>query len=251
MNTSTCTIIVGMPRTATTVFIEGLGQHKDVAACGELFSLAEESDRQYFHNLGGFGGQCWNPGDDAWEYLDRLTREAADQGKKFVFKLLDIHSPPAWAWAEHRGVNLIYLRRDNPLECLVSERFALATGKWHAYGPKQVSGAQEAMDKVGPLHIEEIDVIRWLHRDELLTARSLRWSGKSLVVEYSYLSLLFEESVREALDFINLGPVPVNATQRRISRQPLWETVANYADLRAWAKGTFCQRCFPEPTTTA
>lgn len=251
MNTSICTIIVGLPRTATTVFIEGLGQHDDVAACGELFSLAEESDRQYFHTLGGFSGKCWSPGDNAWEYLDRLLNEAANKDKKFVFKLLDIHCAEAWGWAVARGVNLVYLRRDNPLECLVSERFAEATGKWHVYGPVQEAVAREAAAKAGPLNIAEADVIRWLHRDELLTARSLRWPGKSLVVEYSYLSHLFEESVQEVLDFMGLEPVLVKATQRRISHRPLWDTVANYADLRAWAQGTFCQRCFPDPTTTA
>lgn len=234
------------------MLIDILSQHPQLIAADELFSWGE-SARHHFH-FKAFGNDKYfrddAPDDPAGTpaelYIADIEAHAEKQGKRIAFKLLDFQSPEVWDMlTPSHHTTVIYLKRDIPLEGLVSEKMGHKTGIWHAQNIEELVEARSGEERAGPIYIEPAEYLAWLRRIEQLEER-LRIVPNLIQMNYSFLTSMLALAQHEI--FLRLG-VDHNHVSilryNKIADKPIWRRVLNYRQLESFLSNTAYRNTLP------
>ncbi len=225
---------MGLPRSATTLVCEALWQHPRILAFGEIFHHAE-AERLRCHQLGA-GESRFYPGPDGLDaYLAHLCALARAKGKDWLsFKLMDYQEPKLWRLlAADPSFRLVYTKRDNPLEALVSSEIGRRTNVWHAR-------REEQRDRVKDVRVsisceQAADHFR---RDRAFEGRLHALPNPVLTLRYSLIARDFPGAMRAVFEFLHLPAAEVRPMQMKVAQKSLPERVVNFDELRARFAGT-------------
>jgi LPS sulfotransferase NodH len=162
------------------------------------------------------------------------------------FKIFYYHArsaawQPIWSYlVEQRDLHVIHVKRANILRTHLSRKRAALTQKWMDMDGQPAATAQIPLDYAECLHDFE-QTRRWEQEyDELFTHHP------KLDVVYEELAADLPAMVDRVQAFLGLPRIPLTPKTHRQSRQPLAESVANFADLRARFAGTSWSHFFDE-----
>jgi LPS sulfotransferase NodH len=235
-------VIVGMPRTGSTLLLTGLGQHPEITGFGELFhELASERTGSHAFIRNGRKVFFDAERDDAIEFLKEKVFPAARPGSKAVgFKLfLEMVRCPgtekllARLKAELPDLRVIHIVRRNYLEVLVSRKVATATKRWIEYIGQKGSDDQ-ARVRVEPERAR-IFFSRMKEADRIF--ESVFSGANYLKLEYSALSADFPGEMDHVYEFLGVAPFRAAVMVRKQISQPMSQVVENYDELRR----VFCE----------
>lgn len=227
-------VVVGMPRSATTLVCEALGQHPSILAFGELFHHKEQ-ERLYFHSSVA-GDEVFYRGPSQLErYLVHLRSVAARKSRPWLaFKLMDYQEAKLWRMFEGDPTfRLIYTKRDNPLEALVSTEVGQRTQVWHARNETERGVAGEAR-----VIIPYEQALEHFQRADGFEERLRTLRNPVFAVSYNRIAENFSETMQDVFAFLDLPRSEVRPTQLKIARETLRQRVVNYDDLSARFAGT-------------
>lgn len=227
-------IIVGSPRSGSTLLQTLLNSHPNIVCMHELFRPNGSSSvfrRHYF----GSRRKLLELRDRAPEqFLQHVLYSRQPLWVRAVgFKALWIH-PAAetrervWcALGELPDLNVLWINR-NAVRCAVSLYAAWNTGAW------------AGKENNGKFAIDPARVVKWLtHNQECreLACRSLRNSG-TLEVQYEHLATDPDGQIRRILKFLDVPYRPVLSPLKKQITKPLHEIVVNYEELEAALRDT-------------
>ena len=231
-------IILGTPRSGSTVLANALADHPDVLMYGELFHQypkrrADEASRR---TLGAgvprkpsFGMPACADSDDGATYVGRILSQRS-YARAVGFKLFTHHARTgtvATLWrhlAELDDLVVIDLRRDL-LACAVSDARAWATDVWHS-----AHAVEPAPITVDPAACEQF-IKRCLQYEPLVA--SLRNKASSVRVQYAELEHDFAATLAKVEAALGIEPLHLAPRLAKIARKPLRDDVANWDDLVA------------------
>lgn len=233
--------VVGLPRSATTLVCEGLGQHPCILAFGEIFHH-EEAERLRSHQLA-TGESAFYPGPAGLDaYLAHLAALACARGRDWVsFKLMDYQEPKLWRLlAADAAFRLIYTKRDNPLEALLSSEIGHLTNVWHARHQEQIERVRDVR-----VSLRWEKVAEHFRRDRAFEGRLRALPNRILTLRYSRIARDFQGAMREVFDFLGVPPAEVRPMQRKVAQKGLPERIVNFSELRERFAGTEWEVHFP------
>jgi LPS sulfotransferase NodH len=238
---STRFVIVGAPRTGSTLLVKTLNTLDDVRCHGEL--LGPENVRGYED-----GFDLENASKQARDTrLQRLLQERNSDPVGFIARALDGHEAaigfkalyaalldPRWETVvtmllRNPATRFIHLRRENGLRRFISEQILLAGGANH-------SGAGGRGDVTLQVHI---DIDAFLRREAELASQQQVLGAllpKPQVLEISYEALAADTAgmVNRVTAFLGLASASadVKPALSKVGAADLRNTVSNYQELR-------------------
>lgn len=237
-------VIVGMPRTGSTLLATGLDQHPHATCFGELFH-PNEYQRSHVHALlVGDERTYFDPEkEDAIEFLQNNVFCERNAGSTAVgFKLLGEYVSGLGSQRlflrlkqELRDLRIIHIARKNYLDVLISWEVARITKQWVI-----LAGTCEERRTAEPILINEAMAARFfdhLHQMD-------RFHERFFVdcpyhrVPYEELECDYQETMNSAFRFLGLEKHP--ATPRTVQQRvrPTRETILNYDRLASAFAGT-------------
>lgn len=230
-------VVVGMPRTGSTLLLTGLTQHPEIMAFGELFH-AVASERANTHAFTRAGRKIYfdEKHDDAVAFLKREVFPAAKRGSKAVgFKLFAemVKCPGteklfARLKTEFPDLRVIHIVRRNFFEVLASREVARATKNWvQLMGQKPPAAPQRV--RIDPQRTEAF----FANMQKVDHFFSSFFAGENyLQVDYTALASDFTGEMSRVYQFLGVSPFePKKQIEKQISA-PLSEVVENYGELR-------------------
>lgn len=243
-------VIVGMPRTGSTLLLRILQQHPAVLAFGELFHSLQAERVAPYHAVRRNGAtvifdeENGNPisflGDWVWCGHNENFRAVG-------FKLFAEDSVAAITKEFFREMRLrfpdlhvLHIQRDNYLDVMVSRLLAEKTGEWFLEG----SATGHESDHTLTLSIDEVSA--YLEKMEAADAflRSAYSDGQYMSVSYDKLSQNLQSTADDVFDFLGVEPCPVVATIRKQVKRSPATIIANYSELVEYFAKTRFAHCF-------
>ena len=239
-------LVVGMPRTGSTLLTTALEQHPDVLMLSELFHwvTSERTGRHAFVWKG--RRTAYDGKEDALAFLRRTVW--SDHGKAAAgFKLFAEHleCPGTERLFERirdevQGLRVVHVVR-NPLDCWASRAAATATREWEATAPSERNNLRL---RANPRLVRRF--LRDYERANTAMAQLFAGAGY-LRVEYDDLATRFDETVAGVVAFLGLRPCELRPARRKQRGVSTADQVENYAELRAAFAGTRFAALFGEP----
>jgi LPS sulfotransferase NodH len=243
-------MLVGMPRTGSTLLLTCIQQHPNVTAYGELFHpvFAERSGR---HAIICDGQKIFFAGHDqsAVEFLFReVFSEKSKETFAVGFKLFAEYMTSGTAnlfgiLKKISDIKIIHIVRSNYLNVLASRAVAHATGKW-----------QEAVneERCSPLrsrvYVDVTSAAAFFDRMKRADGffSNIVEDTKYFRVEYDKLSCDVHGQVNLVFEFLGVSAFSPTPQLRKQSHLPLYDILTNYAELGEYFRGseyeTFFQR---------
>jgi LPS sulfotransferase NodH len=276
-------VILGHPRTGSTMLVQALNSNPALLCFGEVFNANTPS---IHFDVPGFAQRGKEDvalrREDPGRFLrERVFANHPSDIRAVGFKLLYDHF---WAFdglveslTADRDLRVVHLMRRNKLRTYVSMRIAERTGRWLEYSPepsvrsrlnvttlgKAVRSPRQAIaalrrkveNKAPPgvdiersvtLTAEECsDYFRRMETSEKHWEQLMEWHALTQV----YFEDLVVDRDREAgrvQQFLDLEPVPVEVATLRQNAEPLRELIANYDELRTSLAGTEYEAWFDD-----
>lgn len=234
-------IVIGMPRTGSTLLLTGIMQHPQIIAYGELMHPTP-LERHFTHAIKrGDKLVSFNPAGDAINFLKEEVFESPfSTGKKATgFKLFgDYVKCPgteklfARLWNEVEGLRVVHIVRPNHLDSLISLRMARATGKWERRrGEEQPHRTVTIPAEDAQMYFERMrETDRWMG--------SYFKGDRYYKIEYDTLAATFATELYKVYKFLGADEyIPSKFMEKQIER-PRHEVVDNYSDLLRHFSGT-------------
>lgn len=233
--------VIGLPRCASTLVCEGLAQHPSCLAFGEVFSEHEHA-RKHFHRIRLHDERAYDPEKPVEDYMEMLISVARWERKEVLaFKLLDYQNTDAWEYIRRRPtIDLIYCRRDNPIESLLSVVAASYTGLWHARDHIQVAKTEGQKFELSLSAVKE-----WLARNAEFERMLETLENRQIEVRYSDVRRDFAAAMNTVFASMGLSRQNVVATQVKIARGLLRDRISNYAELSVALRDTEWSQYIP------
>lgn len=243
-------IVVGMPRTRSTLLLTGLAQHPEITAFGELFH-AVPTERTVAHAITRDGERIFfdSDRDDAIEFLKSKVFPAARAGSKAVgFKLFA-------ELVQCRGTEKLFMRlksafpdlriihivRSNYLEVLASREVATATRCWVQYAGQKRSDVQRRV-RIQPERAR-VFFARMKEADRFFEV--FFGGGNYLRIDSQTLARDFGGEMKRAYRFLGVSDFePVPQVEKQVSSS-LVDLIENYGELRKAFSGTEYHSFFP------
>jgi 2-polyprenyl-3-methyl-5-hydroxy-6-metoxy-1,4-benzoquinol methylase/LPS sulfotransferase NodH len=250
-------VVVGMPRTGSTLLATGLDQHPDARCFGELFH-PDDHQRAHAHALRiGDRQFCFDPSqDDAIGFLRTNLHAEGDAGPRAVgFKLLGDYvagpgSERLYQRLKHEipDLRVIHIVRSNYLDVLASRETARMTQQWVL-----LSGAPHERKDPEPFVIDPAAAARFFdHMQQMDRFHEAFFStGRYIKVRYERLATEFQAAINECYAFLDLSPYPVQPSTIRQRANHTSVTVANYRQLAARFTGSNYAWFFDGDATSA
>jgi LPS sulfotransferase NodH len=251
-------VIVGMPRTGSTLLATAINQHNKVTCFGELFHPVK-NERENVHCIIKGGKKLFfDPdNDDAIDFLRSHVYNLPEDEKKAVgFKLFG-------DYVRGRGSDQLFIRlkngipdlkvvhivRYNYLDVLVSREVARKTRKWVAYADQE-SNTQELIsndDVTLEISIEMAE--RFFNSMRQVDDFLQRHFGadKYYKIHYQDLSDNFVEEMGKIFNFLGVEAIEVKAKTIKQAVRESREKVNNYETLREHFAGTLYGHFFLDP----
>jgi LPS sulfotransferase NodH len=231
-------IVVGMPRTGSTLLQTGLAQHPEITAFGELFH-AVSTERKGAHAFTHNGKQVFfdEEKDDAISYLEASVWPAAKPGSRAVgFKLFAEHVKCRGTdklftrlKEEIPDLRVIHIVRPNYLDVLTSKTVASTTKSWVQFiGEKPKARAKPRV------RIEANEAMAFFEAMNKNNTFFKTFFGGGNYLQVKYESLVQDFASEMASVYAFLGVLPFNAEKKIVKQidRPIREVVENYGELR-------------------
>ena len=241
-------IIIGVPRSGTTVISGSVITHPDLLFYGELFNSmmdvrANEASRitlgagWKFEKALGWGIKPCSDAVSTYDYLnDFFSREIPF--KATGFKLLfdqAIEGPNSDIWkyiAEHSDIKIIRTQRENLIEIVCSYVRASITRRWHT--ADTATGNPRFI--VPPVECQAL-FERFSYIPE--SARQIDNSHQILDLQYSVICSDFQECMSRLYSFLGVdSDVKETPKLKKIARVEPPEELVNYQELKEYFQGT-------------
>lgn len=227
-------IVIGMPRTGSTLLLTGIMQHPQIVAYGELMHPAP-MERHVTHAIRrGDALVSYNPERDAISFLKNEVFDFPHPGSKKAagFKLFGdyVKSPGSERLFlrlkdEIEGLHVVHIVRPNHLDTLISLKLARATGIWQR-GRKEEQkyvtvdiSPEEAERHFKLMH----DTDRWMEG---------HFAGpRYLKVDYDEMSASYAPTMYKVYAFLGAYEYIAGEYIRKQIERPRHEVVANYGEL--------------------
>ncbi|RAK57146.1 glycoside hydrolase family 99-like domain-containing protein [Phenylobacterium deserti] len=243
-------IVIGAPRTGSTLIQTTLDQHPDIRAYGELFHWVA-SEREGDHAMiTPSGRRAYQPdAEDALDFLWANVWNAEVSSARAVgFKLFNEHVATegtrdlfARLKSDVPDLKVVYVWRDNLMDVLVSRRMAESTGEWvRRVG---ASAVPDERRQITILPDEAEDFFR-AHEQTKAFFDSYVADMSAIRVRYSDFAASFESQSKALYEFLGVSPRPVTPAIRKQLARSSREIVANWDDLAAHFQGSSYARFF-------
>lgn len=231
-------VVVGMPRTGSSLLLTGIRQHPSIAAHGELFHR-DDKERSGPHAIvRGDARVCFDAAkDDAITFIKEEVLAKAPAGIHLAgFKLHRefVAGPGTRALlrrlkSELPQLSVVHIVRRNYLDVLVSRRVAEATGRWH-----QARGGHEPPPRVPRIRIDPAAALRFFDSmDEAdRTFESVFGDGAYLQLSHEALSRDYQSEMKRVYAFLGVEPHEVEAQLEKQITVGAEEIVENLDELR-------------------
>ncbi|MCW2274661.1 LPS sulfotransferase NodH [Rhodoblastus acidophilus] len=244
-------IIVGMPRTGSTLLHTGVTQHPQTRVYGELFHPVRQ-ERVGSHAIIRNGERIFfnETTDDAIAFLDKhvfLESEQIDViGFKVFRELVSCQGTTDFferLKAHYANLHVLHIVRSNYLDVLISREVARATNDWVRFvnsPPKQ--------NELTKVRIEPDQALTFFNevRSADTYFGSIFDGERYLKVDYDELSASFSQTMQKVYEFLGVRPFePEIKVKKQIDRGAA-EIVENYEELADYFVstefGSFFQR---------
>ena len=230
-------VIIGMPRTGSTLLQTTLAQHPDIKMYGELFH-AVEAERAGPHAITSKKGNIFfNAGsDDAIDFLrtnvwNKENKKYGAVGFKLFGELVNSAGTSKIFLrlkAEFPDLKFIHIERLNLLECWVSRKAASLTGKW-IESDKSSKDKNDIKITANPIELEgffkNYDEINGFFRSDFFPANNY------LNVEYEQLSNEYEKNSLRIFNFLNLPTVQVAPSIKKQRSLTAPQQIENFEEI--------------------
>ena len=223
-------VILGHPRSGSTLLLNALREHPGLLVYGEVFNDEPEARRD------GYGGtdEVYETGADGASFLahtifrDRCDPEVLAVGFKLLYSQSHGHGMrSAWDYLVDRTeLRVIHLTRDSLLDAYVSLAEAEASGRWHVE-------LHEAVASGAPLHIDPeacLEFLDGVHASREWARRAFR-AHEVFELSYEQLTAEFGATLHDVQAFLGLPPVPLPALLRKQGLRPLAARVSNLDEI--------------------
>lgn len=240
-------VVVGRPRTGSTLLLTGLGQHPHICAFGELFHQVL-SERESAHAIQTASGKISfdDRSEDAIAFLNERAFPNADpQAKAVGFKLFAEHVKCRGTERlftrlkdEIPGLKVIHIVRDNYLDVLVSRSIAMKTREWVIFSNQCSSHKRNGRGIRIRLDPEKArGFFDSMKQSDTFFSRF--FGGEHYMkITYSDLSKRFVGEIQRAYSFLDVKKIfPVQKTERQ-SRKRAVKMVENFAELKKAFEGS-------------
>jgi len=244
-------LILGAPRTGTTMLVSLLGSHPDVACYGEIYNSAGGNDKvidgvaeitpEILQRLFERGVHVdWkNPNDRPSHRMWTTPHEGRVQA--VGFKLLSNQwrgSAAIRYLTEDLAIRVIRVRRRNALAAVVSGINAVQRRVFNS------SRASDAVTK--PVHVRLEMITRWVREDRIWSMIERVFEGHpQLEITYEDLIARRDEVCAGLLQFLGVTARELTTDTVKLGL-PLREAVTNWHELREQARGTELEAFFEE-----
>jgi LPS sulfotransferase NodH len=238
-------VIVGMPRTGSTLLLRALQQHPDIQAYGELFHWLEAERAAAYHAIHSksatisFDAKTGN----ALEFLREWVWGQANAHFKAVgFKIFAEHavesSSPDFFRSllqEIPGLHVIHVQRPNYLDVFVSWLIAQQTGEWFISSDSvSVKGGHQT---ISPAPDQASAFFAKMESADRFFGDTFS-GGSYLPVFYEDLSRNLQETCDRIFQFLGVGASPVTPLIRKQIERDIPEIVSNYRQLSEHFSGS-------------
>lgn len=243
-------VIVGLPRTGSTLLQTGLSQHPEIRAYGEL--LHEHSEQRLGPHAIFRGGESIAYGDvreDAVEFLKREVFNHPDETAAAIgFKLFaeyvrgegttDLFQRLKQEFPE---LKVIHIVRSNYLDAMVSREVAQRTKSWIQYTADAPPPSEARRVRIDPL-----DALRFFSQYERAD-RSLgeEFAGDNYMrVDYDALTQNYSVVINRVYAHLGVQPFhPKQAVKKQLINSTE-DTLENFGELRRHFRGTVYGKYF-------
>ncbi|GGX11069.1 Stf0 family sulfotransferase [Undibacterium macrobrachii] len=238
-------IVVGMPRTGSTLLQTTLAQHPQIKMYGELFHRVKV-EREGPHAINEDGSKIFfdEENDDAIDFLrknvwNEKNSEYGAVGFKLFGERVDcIGTEKLFLRLREAfpSLKFIHIERSDLLACWVSREAAKKTGQWVDASTKDSAGDKKNVNDLrvtaNPIALESffqsyIEVNSFLRSDFFPKANYLH-------VDYEQLSSEFETVSMSVFDFLGLPQISVQPATRKQRQLSAEEQIQNIEDVRRY-----------------
>lgn len=247
-------VIVGMPRTGSTLLLKALQQHPDIQAYGELFHWLEAERVAPYHAIHlrsatlGFDAATGNPLEflREWVWGASNARYKAVGFKIFAEHAVDHSSPDFFESLRNQfpGLHVLHIQRPNYLDVLASWLMAQQTGEW--FVPSGSDPASAAAPTISAAPDEAEAFFSRMESADKFFAETFA-AGAYLPVTYEDLSRDLQATCDRIFDFLGVERSPVVPLIRKQIGRDIHEIVSNYRQLAGHFADTPFSRFFKAP----
>ena len=248
-------VIVGMPRTGSTLLLRALQQHPDIQAYGELFHWLESERVAPYHAIHlrsatlGFDAASGDPLEflREWVWGESNARFEAVGFKIFAEHAVDHSSPDFFKSlrSQFPGLRVLHIQRPNYLDVLASWLMAQQTGEWFVPSDAEPAGVASPTISASPDEAEAF-FSRMESADRFFVETF--FSGAYLPVTYEDLSQDLQATCDGIFDFLGIKRSPVVPLIRKQIDRDIREVVSNYNQLARHFADTPFSRFFKAPS---
>ena len=258
-------VLLGMPRTGSTLLLTGLGKNPDILTFGELFHQVEH-ERRVVHPVQRDGvSYPFDPQQhDAIEFLKEhvynpaLWSHVAVGFKLFAEKVEGPGTERLFARMKDSFPKLKTLQiiRENYLAVLTSREIAKVTNEWVVYNKtSETSSITSAAEKLSRDQRERPTVEiapdmaqRYFENMERVDRFFSDFFGgpRHLVVYYDDLAREFALQMQNVFEFLGVQSMHVEPAIKKQSSRPLSESISNFEQLRDVFRSTRFEKFFED-----
>jgi LPS sulfotransferase NodH len=235
-------VVLGHPRSGSTLLVQALRAHPGILAYGELFQDELHARRTGFRAR----HEMYETGTDGASFLaNAIFRESDDDEilavgfKLFYTQAREPGARSAWRYlADRTDLCIIHLTRDNALDAFVSLCEAQASGRWHVESAETPPVA--ASIRIDPAKCLEFLDSLYAYREWV---RQAFQAHELLEVSYErHLVADFNTTVREVQTFLGVPALPLPALLRKQGTRPIEARVSNCAEIANLLRNTIHAR---------
>lgn len=244
-------IIVGMPRTGSTLLLKALRQHPDIQAYGELFHWLETERKARYHAVHlksasiSFDAENGN----ALEFLREWVWGQTNASFKAVgFKIFAEHavenSSPDFFQSllqDIPGLHVIHIQRPNYLDVFVSWLMAQKTGEWFISSD---SDSKKVVDQTVSAAPDQADAFFAKMESADRFFADTFFGDAYLPIFYEDLSQNLQETCDRVFQFLGVRKSPVMPLIRKQIERDIPEDLSNYRQLTQHFSSTKYSRFF-------
>jgi LPS sulfotransferase NodH len=240
-------IILSTQRSGSTLLRTSLDSHPDIQCFGEIFLPTYTRDYSFYQflkdeRISGAGALLRRP-TLVERHLSNLYENDATAavGFKVMYNqvgYLPYRFPSVMTYARRHNVRIIHLVRSNPLNTVISRRFARATKQYHTQEQRSAK----------PVHIDLQMAVQGINRIEKDKARWRQALAGLPCLEVSYEEFVANKSdvSHQILSFLNVNQdVELDSPLKKVINSSLEHLITNYDDLVAALQQSGLERFLP------
>ncbi|NMC35097.1 MAG: sulfotransferase [Veillonellaceae bacterium] len=248
-------IIVGHPRSGSTLLREAMAQHSEIKVLGELFHKLENERKNTHFVRKRDGTKVYYQGNsiDALEFLyENVWNSESERYHAVGFKLFGERVQCIGAdrlfvrlKEEVKGLHVVHIIRDNLLDMWVSRKKAEQSGVWRVPVLGKVPVPKRALKpiKVDPVNLQKC--FETYSKTTRFFERHFR-DTHYLAIHYDMLTHDFKQQLEKVFEFFNVKKIDCKMTIKKQNTTPHDDFIINFDELKEYFKLSQYAFCFDQ-----